>query len=424
MKKLLSRTLKPILLYALLVSVLSIPVYFFIIDFIWVRELDKHHFAIKRKIENRINALNLSDSTIRQTVAILNRTEPGFVLTPIELAGRDSVYSHIRFDTFMQDREQFRSLVTFIRINNRPYRLLIETNMEEIDETILAISAVSLVFFGLLLAGFIVLNRRMSLRIWQPFYVSLKKVKSFHLQQGQPISFEKTEIVEFEELNESLRKLIDGNIATYRQQKEFTENASHELQTPLAIVRSKLDVLLQNEDLTAQQGEQIELANRALARVSRINKNLLLLAKLENHQFADQERIDLSQLVTDQIELFLENVVDQKLEIRQQIQTGIEREGNRILIEMLFTNLLLNAIRHNHANGAIDIRLTANRFLVSNVGSAALHPDALFKRFSTASSKTPGSGLGLAIVQEISNRYGWEISYAFEANRHVFSLAF
>ncbi|KAA9356526.1 HAMP domain-containing histidine kinase [Larkinella humicola] len=424
MKKLMNRTLKPILIYALVVSVVSIPVYFLIIDFIWVRELDKHHYAIRRKIETRVNSLHLPDSTIWQTVAILNQTEPGFVLTAVGQTGDDRVYSIIRFDRFMQDREQFRCLVTYIRINGKPYRLLIETNMEEIDETILAIAAVTLFFFLVLLSGLIFLNRRMSLKLWQPFYAALQKLKQFNLQEEHRISFENTDTVEFKELNESLTKVLESNIAVYRQQKEFAENASHELQTPLAIVQSKLDVLLQSPDLTARQAEQIEVANRALSRVSRINKNLLLLAKLENLQFAEQEPVDLSTLLSDHIGLLSDYLEVKSLVVDSHIQPGIGVEGNRILIEILLTNLLLNAIRHTDVCGKIDVKLSANGLTVSNSGRVALHRENLFKRFSSGSFETPGSGLGLALVKEIGNRYGWKITYDFTAGQHVFRLTF
>ncbi|WP_170299143.1 sensor histidine kinase [Larkinella terrae] len=423
MKKLLNRSLKPMLIYALLVSVGSIPVYFLIIDFIWLRELDKHHYGIKRKLENRIDALSLPDSTVQQTVSILNRTEPGFTLTAVGASRPDSLYTLIRFDPFLQDREQFRCLVTSIRINNRPYRLLIETNMEEIDETVLAIAGVSLAFFVLLLGGFVFLNRRLARKIWQPFYASLGQLKEFNLQRDQTVAFAKTDILEFAELNDSLRQLIARNIAIYQQQKEFAENASHELQTPLAVVQSKLDLLLQNENLTARQGEQIELANRALARVSRINKNLLLLARLENQQFADRERVDLSQLVTDQLELLADFLENSQLTLTTAIQPGIEVEGNRLLIEIAVTNLLFNAIRHSPETGKISVRLANRQFTVANSGSPALNPDNLFKRFSTVSAKTPSSGLGLAIVREISNRYGWSITYTFTDGQHIFALA-
>jgi len=425
MKKLLDRSLRPLIVYALIVLVMSIPVYFAIINYIWVRELDKHHFAIREKIEERIRDLALPDSSIRETVGILNRIQPGFSFTPVlGIAGRDSLYTIIRFDSFMQEREQFRCMVTYIQINGKLYRLLIETNMEEIDETILAISAVTVLFLILLLAGFIYLNRKTSLKIWQPFYHSLEQVKSFRLDRGQDITFEKTEVIEFEELNGGLNTLIKGNLTAYKQQKEFTENASHELQTPLAIVKSKLDILLQNHDLTHEQLHIIEDVNQAINRVSRINKNLLLLAKIENAQFEDVATIDLADLLSETLEQFSGHVQAKNLLLTNEIQSQPVITASRILTEILLTNLITNAIRHTPEGGMVELILNAGSLRIANSGLESLDGKSLFKRFAQVSNQRVGSGLGLSIVKEVCKRNAWQVGYSFEDERHIFLVEF
>jgi len=165
------------------------------------------------------------------------------------------------------------------------------------EDTFLIIGAITLLtvfFFALLLGGFVWLNRKISRGLWQPFYNTLKKIKEFDLSSLKQVEFDTSKIIEFEELNNSIGKLLDRNVAVFRQQKEFTENASHELQTPLAIVQSKLDLLLQDEGISSGQSQIIEQANNALSRVSRINKNLLLLAKIENQQFLEKQLIDVA----------------------------------------------------------------------------------------------------------------------------------
>src|SRR5690606_20238110 len=135
-------------------------------------------------------------------------------------------------------------------INGKWYHLRIETNVEETDETMLAITIVTLLFFVLLVIGFIMLNRQIAKKIWQPFRNTLEKLKSFDLTTRQAVSFDQTDIEEFEELNQSLQKLINKNILVYTQQKIFIENASHELQTPLAVLKSKMNLLLQHKNIT------------------------------------------------------------------------------------------------------------------------------------------------------------------------------
>ncbi len=142
----------------------------------------------------------------------------------------------------------------------------------------------------LLLGGFVWLNRKISHRLWQPFYKSLEKIKSFDLNTNTKVEFGQTDIIEFAELNDKPDKLITGSVATYHQQKEFADNASHELQTPLAIVQSKLEMLEQSSSLTGDQYKIIEETLQALTRVNRINKNLLLLNNgIENSQFMERE---------------------------------------------------------------------------------------------------------------------------------------
>ncbi|MET4137769.1 HAMP domain-containing sensor histidine kinase [Pedobacter sp. UYP1] len=426
MKRLLDKILKPLAIYALIVLLLSIPAYYFIVDRIWVSELDKHQYVLRDKIESRLVKLNLPDSTVEQTINIWNKIEPGFVLTahPTDQVIKDSVYTTMRFDDFLQDREQFRALSTSVRINNKHYRLLIETNMEEADETVTAISLAAIFFFLLLLGGFILLIKRISAKVWQPFYITLGTLRNFKLNSDQEISFTPSDTQEFNELNDSLSKLLIRNVSVYKQQKEFTENVSHELQTPLAIVQSKLDLLFQHPSLTDDQYNIVESAHTALTRVSRINKNLLILARIENHQFADYDNILLSVVLYEMIDMFTEHFEQKQLTLQECIQPDVRIQANLVLLEVLINNLLINAIRHNNINGKISIELTEHRLQLMNTGTHTLAANKLFKRFSTTSKETPGSGLGLAIIKHICDLYQWKVSYNFINNLHIFTISF
>ena len=295
------------------------------------------------------------------------------------------------------------------------------------EDSYLIIGAVTLLtvfFFILLLGGFVLLNRSISKRLWQPFYHSLDKIRNFDLDQQRAITFEQTNIAEFAELNHSLDKLIAGNIASYTQQKEFADNASHELQTPLAIIQSKLELLLQSKSLTDEQYNIIEEALKALSRVGRINKNLLLLTKIENSQFMEKEAINLSDLLEKSIAVSVNFSEGKQIELQTDILPDVVVEGNKILVEILLNNLITNAVRHSCSNSATSIHLSVNSLVVANPGAAALQSEQLFKRFATASLQTPGTGLGLSLVKQICDRYGWKIDYVFDKSLHVFSLHF
>ena len=287
-----------------------------------------------------------------------------------------------------------------------------------------AVTLLTIVFFVLLLCALIWVNRRISHRLWRPFYTSLDKIKKFDLNHQKGISFDKTDISEFSELNESLDKLISGNIAAYMQQKEFAENASHELQTPLSVIQSKLELLLQSKALKNEQYEAIEDAFKALRRVSRINKNLLLLTKIENSQFMDKEQIDLSSLICQEVPLFTHFLEDKQLKLKTDIAPGVFVEGNKLLVEILVQNLLTNAIRHSPTGGSLSIFVDHKKIEFSNTGVSPLETGQLFRRFASASSQTPGTGLGLSLVKQICNRYDWQITYRHMNDHHIFSIDF
>jgi signal transduction histidine kinase len=293
------------------------------------------------------------------------------------------------------------------------------------EDTFLIIGAITLLtvfFFALILGGFVWLNRRISSMLWRPFYQTLEKIKAFDLTSNTTVQFEAGNVIEFEELNSSINKLLESNIAAFRQQKEFTENASHELQTPLAIVQSKLDLLLQDGALSSAQSQIIEETNNALSRVSRINKNLLLLAKIENQQFLDKQQVNMSESVQEVLDLLSDLLGERTIEAR--ISPLCMLEGNKILIEIMLTNLLMNSLRHTETGVEIGLSLSPAELVISNPGNYPLDAAKLFRRFSTASSQTPGSGLGLSIVKEICSRYNWDIGYAFSDGRHIFSIRF
>jgi signal transduction histidine kinase len=250
----------------------------------------------------------------------------------------------------------------------------------------------------------------------------LAQIKAFDLSSHKNISFEHSQISEFEELNSSINKLIDSNVAVFRQQKEFTENASHELQTPLAIVQSKLDLLLQDPSVSSVQSLIIEETNHALSRVARINKNLLLLAKIENQQFLEKQSVDMSNLIQRILDLFGDLFREKTIQFK--INAACVVEGNIILIEVMLTNLLMNALRYTATDSKVFISLSGNEIEVSNAGTYALDKKKMFKRFSAASNHTPGSGLGLSIVREICNRYGWDVRYDYITSMHVFKVTF
>lgn len=429
MIKLLDKPLKTFTTYALVVLLCSIPVYFVMIDFIWVHEINEHNRLVAEATKKNINRLKLDGQELSAAIELWNTLQPEAKIQPVSRLKADSTYSIYRKDPYRKEvyieageYDRFQGLVTYFKLNNQVYSLTVEANVEESYETIIAITAITVMFFIILLVGFIRLNKNLSRKIWKPFYETLAHVKHFSLTDNKPAQFVPSNIVEFQELNESIGKLIEGNLATFKRQKEFTENASHELQTPLAIVQSKLDLLIQDDALSAAQSQLIEETNNALSRISRINKNLLLLAKIENQQFLDKQIINMSAALKTIMDL-MSGLLDTR-PITVQIVEECSVEANSTLVEIMVTNLLMNAVRYTSEDAPITIALLANQLIILNQGQYALDKAMLFGRFSAVSLQTPGSGLGLSIVKEIADQHGWYISYSFDNGMHSFAVEF
>ncbi len=421
---LLDKPLKVFATYALIVLICSIPVYFFIIDKIWVHEINEHNHIVSESTKKNLQKLNLNEEELSKLIKVWNRVQPETKLQRVENRKPDSTYNIYRKNSDIPDEgyDRYQGLVSYFDLSGDVYSLTVESNIEESYETIAAITAVTVLFFIVLLVGFIKLNKTISAKLWKPFYQTLEKIKAFDLNQQQTISFEKTDITEFEVMNTSINKLIESNVMVFKQQKEFTENASHELQTPLAVIQGKLDLLIQNKDITAEQSIIIEETNNALSRISRINKNLLLLAKIENQQFLKTEQINIAEPLQEILELLSDMLEDKSLKLDLGSECFVE--SNRLLVEIMLTNLLINSIRHTESKAQINITLKKDFLLISNTGSSTLKTEKLFKRFTSASSQAPGSGLGLSIVNEICKRYKWEIRYDYINNLHSFTIKF
>ena len=425
MKPLLSKTTKPFIIYVLIILVISIPAYYLVVDAIWKHELDEHNDIVARKTASQINSLKLSEEKLIETIQLWNDVQPSTNIRKLEKNDnlKDSIFIVEKPHDFLhfEEIDRFRCLSKVIYLNKKPYRFNVETNIEETQETIFFISITTVFLFVLIVGGLLFLNRRLSKSVWKPFRNTLDKLKTFSLNNQTKIEFSKTDVSEFDELNQSLTKLIEHNVSVYKTQKEFTENASHELQTPLAILKNKLDILLQNQDLTEKQYQIAEEMNRALSRSSRINKNLLLLAKIDNKQF-DSETFHLNELLNQSLEILQEHFEQKNISVKTEISDNVKVNGNIGLTEVLINNLIINAIRHTSINGSISIKLNNSVFEVSNSGTEKLNSDLLFKRFSRFSKDNNGSGLGLAIVQEICKSQNWTIDYRFENYNHIFSV--
>lgn len=428
MTRLLNRPLKAFALHSLLILLISIPVYVFVVDYIWTSELDENNWLTLQHTKESLRTKKFTPAEIENINHVWGVLQSGVSIVKSEsnISFQDSVY-----ETFMPNpidnddgEDRFRGLKSYAEVNGVAYVLTIETNIEESDETFAAIAAVTLIFFMLLIVGFILLNRRIAAKSWHPFYQTLTSLKSFELSKDTSIHLPESNIQEFQELNRSLHLLIANSVRSFQQQKSLTENASHELQTPIAILKSKLDLLIQRKNISPEISELLNSIDAPLSRLSRINKNLLVLAKVENNQYSDKEQLDIKDHLENAIALFEDYIDEKHLQIVNCVEQPVIVNANSFLIETLVHNLLSNSIRHTQKGGQIIISGKESHIRVQNSGIESLDQSRLFERFSSTTKDKVSSGLGLAIIQEITKKYGWQATYSFESGFHVFSLSF
>ena len=260
-------------------------------------------------------------------------------------------------------------------------------------------------------------------RIWSPFFYNLDKLKNFSVSSDEPISLQSSTVVEFKELQKSLQDLADRSQKEYKALREFTENASHEMQTPLGIIQSKLDRMSQVE-VNEEIAGYIVQAKSGVERLKKLNKSLLLLAKLDNNAYPDKTEIFLDALLKKQLELLEELLAGNGITAMVNIEQ-VKVHANLFLTEVMLSNLLSNAIRYTAPASTIFISLSAGRLQVSNPGPRLdFGEELLFQRFRKSSQNIQATGLGLSIVYQICQLSGWKISYRYREDNHVFTVLF
>jgi signal transduction histidine kinase len=334
-------------------------------------------------------------------------------------------------DTVITDPEnttstEYRHLVTKGNMEDgRGYRISIYKSLEDTHNLITDLFLIICLAFILLSIILIVVNYLVSRKIWVPFYQTLNKIKDFNINDNLQINLSPTGIREFDRLNRVLTTMSEKIRADYLNLKEFTEDASHEIQTPLSIIKSKLELLFQSENLTDKQAENIRAIYEATTRLSKLNYSLLLISKIQNQQYASTERVDLAG-ITDKFLLHFKEIIEQKnIRVDRHYKTEETINMNHDLAEILISNLLGNAIKHNIEDGWVTVDLDAAELVITNTGQTlAFDPNDLFKRFRKGDVSGDSSGLGLSIVSKIAALYHMDIEYTLNGNIHTLGLAF
>ena len=348
---------------------------------------------------------------------------PEIIIYPVR--NDPSAYPIIRdsYETKGNGKMPYRQLFHIVDIYGTAYQIVIRKPQEQKAAMEANVTRIMLFVFAGLFAATLLFNWIISKKLWKPFTRSLQKIRAAELQKMEAVHFEKTGTLEFNELNSSLNEMSKKIYNDYVSMKEFTENAAHEMQTPLAVVQSKIELLLQDTNLNDNQVQSIMDAGTALSRLSKLNQSLLLLAKIENNQYETNETINLNDIIKKYLKLFDELIKDKRLQVETNFAEDFLLHLHPLLADSLVSNLIGNAVKYNFPGGKLIISSNKNSFRISNTSHLPpIDKQKLFNRFYKHENESISStGLGLAIVKKIADTHNLLITYKFENGLHCFS---
>jgi len=418
--RLLKRTVKNYIVYSILLLVVCTPLYYLAIQRLFLVEIEEELFHHKQNFLKTATQLQ-SENDLR----IYQLINEEFILTKAShWPVADSLFNYSQYDSLEKEIIPFRALRSGAIVNENQYELIIRESIVGNTKLVTAIVAIQIALLIFLLVGFILINRKLSKVVWDPFYTILEKLKQYQIEKDLAIELPYSSTSEFRDLSEAIVQLVNKSRDAYLSQKEFTENASHELQTPLAIIRTKLELLIQDKEITQEQAELISSLLDATDRIARLNKNLLLLSKIENRQFLTRQEISFRSALSQCLELYKQMAHDKGIKIITRIESEPILKGSPILLDILLSNLISNALRHTYKHSEIAIRVDTHALQISNPGEPLKHPDKIFERFNRESRNNQGNGLGLAIVKKICDVEGFTVDYRYCDKNHFFSVKF
>lgn len=380
--------------------------------------------------------LNRELSDLREVVESQLALDPESL--PGLIAGIDSISfrkGHMEYnrdgifgDTLMYDEKSgqyrtYRYLLYNTTYLDEPYRVRIFKSTTPTDQLVERVTLMMTLMVMLFLAGIFLLNRFVFANLWKDFFEVLEKLKQFD-QVKEPMVLEEQDIEEFNELKLVLEKMTRQLSSDYRELKEYTDHTTHELQTPLAVIQSKIELLMQSENLGQEEMRLIQAINSSTNQLSRLNSTLTLITRIENRQFTKTREINLVQLLDRHLEMLREMADLREIKVNKtytDLAQTIEMDEG--LADMLVANLLKNAIVHNVDGGSIRLEIGNGRIVISNEGPPLpFGKEEIFRRFTRNPGKGSSFGLGLSLVKKICESYGIEVGYGYEGGRHIFSI--
>lgn len=370
------------------------------------------------RIEARVlERLGEGDSIRSRRVQVLKLDQPLVIPDAIQ----DTIFYNGKWNVPVKKKIIYRTQ------DGQHYRIFIYKSFEEADDELEAVNS-TVIYLGIaFLTVFIIFNYFLSRSIWLPFYHTLRQIKDFNIHDTQPLALKPTQVREFKEMNAIFVEMADKIRRDYHNLKEFTENTTHEIQTPLAIIKTKLELLMETGVLDQDQSKLVASAYQSTSKLSKLSRALTLITRIENQEFAGHSKeLDFSQSLEHCLEEGFEDLIElRKIQLEKQISPQVILEISPLLADILISNLIKNAIKHNYDEGFISISLNPKSLLIMNTGpKPRKRPQELFERFQRGKNDSESLGLGLAIVQKICEVSGYQIQYVYEDELHKIEVQF
>lgn len=322
-----------------------------------------------------------------------------------------------------EDTEPARVLTTvFVDDNDKTYRLKVAMPTFERDDLLSAILWYVVVLYAMLVVIAFVVTMLVFYRSMQPLYALLKWLDCYI--PGKKIDkVPDSSVREFHKLSVATQLAMSRAEEYFQQQKQFIGNASHELQTPLAVIGNRIEWLVDNTSLTEEQYVELSKMQHTLNSLVRLNKTLLLLTKIDNGQFPEISKVDMAELLNDELNIYNELYSHREIKGEVKLLAHCTVEMNDSLAKILVSNLLKNAYQHSLTGACVSVVLEEKQLVVCNNGESSLDKERIFERFYHAGS-SGSMGLGLSLVNSICRYYGFVISYEFVDSTHCFRVNF
>lgn len=402
-------------LATVVIFLIACTAFYFTLHFVLVNQIDQDLKIEEREIESYVQEHHQLPETIPVKDQMI------FYKPVSENISRHFATSFVN-ENGDQEKEKYRQLIFSVKAGEQWYAATVSKSLEQTENLTQSILLITFITILTILFVSFLINRIVLKKIWKPFYQSLDAVKKFKVGKNQSLQLPSSSIEEFQIMNATLEKITDQAQLDYLSLKTFSENASHEIQTPLAVIRSKLDLLIQEENLNERQTHAMQAAYTSIQKLTKLNHSLLLLAKIENNQFDERQVVDLKKKLEEKINEFKELWQEEHIAVSYQLQSATITV-NEDLADVLLNNLLNNATKHNYIHGEIEISLSNHYLEIVNTSRlSSLDENRLYLRFTKPSNGGENTGLGLSIVKQICEVSGFTVSYAYKNLKHSFKI--